>query len=83
MKQLQNPYKRPGFEVPTRQIAASVSEEEYLRVIQSLPFRGTQDGLFSTLFYNFYQDFKQLQLPPYYEPDTTRKIEALLRRDDV
>ena len=80
---LTNPYKRPGFEVPRRQISTSISEEDWLKVYMSLPFRGTQDAILATLFHEFIKRFDQSDIPNHYEPANTRKIQTLLSGNDV
>lgn len=83
MSKLFNPYKREGLEVETRQIIASVGVEDWERCYMSVPFRGTQDAVFSSLFFTFMKSFRQTDIPNHYEPTNTRKIAALLSGTDI
>lgn len=74
---IKSPYA--GLEKDQKKVLIfAVSATDWECVYRAHPYRGLQDALLATLFHQFVEKFKQLNIT-HYEPENIRKLESVLR----
>lgn len=74
---IKSPYA--GLEKDQKKVLIfTVAAEDWECIYRAHPYRGLQDALLATLFHQFVEKFKQLNIT-HYEPENIRKLESVLR----
>jgi hypothetical protein len=82
MKFVESPYGKLSNE-DKKLVMCKVSADDWNLVYAMFPFRGLQDQILATLFSQFIERVKELDLPKHYEPDNKRRLESVLRGDAI